>query len=68
MPDSHPTTDRLLVSAAEAARLLSISPRTLWSMTASGELPHVRVRRRVLYAVDDLRRWIDGLKERGCQP
>lgn len=62
------TPDRLLVSAAEAARLLSISPRTLWSMTTSGELPCVRVRRRVLYAVADLREYVDAKKEGGCRP
>jgi len=49
---------KLLLTATEAARVLSVSPRTLWSMTASGELPVVRVRRSVRYSVDALREWI----------
>jgi len=49
---------KLLLTATEAARVLSVSPRTVWSMTASGELPVVRVRRAVRYSVDALREWI----------
>ena len=48
----------LLVDAKRAAAMLGIGIRTLWSITKEGELPHVRIRRRVLYSVDDLKRWI----------
>lgn len=48
----------LLVDAKRAAVMLSIGTRTLWSLTKAGEIPHVRIRSRVLYAVEDLRRWI----------
>ena len=52
--------DRLLLSARDAAAALSISERTLWSITAPrGDLPCVRVGQRILYGVDDLRAWID---------
>ena len=61
-----PTTP-LLLSANKAARMLSISPRTLWTMTASGEMPCVRIRGRVLYDVEDLRAYIEAKKERRCQ-
>lgn len=48
-----------LLNPAQAAKLLSISPRTLWTLTNSGELPSVRPRpRQVRYAVDDLRAFI----------
>src|SRR5207244_2425171 len=58
--------ERLLLSPAEAARALSISPRTLWSLTAPrGPISVVRCGRSVRYAPDDLRRWIDAQTERG---
>ncbi len=61
---SSTTPERLLVSATEAARMLSISPRTLWSLTRDGEIPCVRVRHRVLYDLADLRAYIEVKKER----
>ncbi len=51
---------RLLLSAREAANSLGICEKTLWATTAPrGDLPCVRIGRRVLYFVDDLRAWID---------
>ncbi len=55
----------LLVDATRAAAMLSIGSRTLWSMTIAGEIPHVRIRSRVLYPVEDLRRWINHRKRGG---
>ncbi len=49
---------RALLTAKEAAGVLSISPRLLWSLTASGEIPCVRIRRAVRYDSDDLDKWI----------
>ncbi len=54
MTQTSHTTERRLVSAREAATYLGVSARTLWSLTASGEIPHVRIRRRVLYDLSDL--------------
>jgi len=57
---------RLLLSSQEAAAALSICQKTLWSITRPrGDLPCVRIGRRVLYAVDELRRWIDAQKKGG---
>ena len=55
----------LLLNAKEAAEALAISPRKLWGMTASGEIPHVRIDRSVRYPVDDLKRWINEQKTGG---
>lgn len=52
-------SDKLLIDAREAARLLSISPRSLWSLTKGGAIAHVRAGRRVLYSPADLAAWID---------
>ena len=46
----------------EAARMLSISPRTLWEWTRAGIIPCARVgtgkRKTVLYSVADLQAWL----------
>ena len=49
----------LLLTAKQAAETLSISTRKLWSLTAAGEIPHVRIGRSVRYPVDALKNWID---------
>ena len=62
------TPIRLLLSPQEAARALGVSERTLWSLKASGEIPHVRLGRCVRYPVADLQRWIDEHKNGGATP
>ena len=52
MSDTSPA--KLLLTAKEAARLLSISPRTLWSLTQSGVIPCVRWGRLVRYRYSTL--------------
>jgi excisionase family DNA binding protein len=56
----HETRDALLVGPKEAARLLSVSPRTLWAMTFEQEdpLPYVRLGRLVRYSPSDLQAWL----------
>lgn len=49
---------RLALRPREAARALAIGERLLWSMTNRGELPCVRIGRRVLYPVAALERWL----------
>jgi predicted DNA-binding transcriptional regulator AlpA len=55
------TNERLLVKAVEAARLLSVSEKTLWSLTAPrGPIPVVRIgERSIRYSVAALQRWIE---------
>jgi len=55
----------LVVSAREAANLLGVSPRTIWSLTASGELPHARIGRRVVYPVAELEQWLESRSRDG---
>jgi excisionase family DNA binding protein len=46
----------------EAAKVLGVSPRTLWLWTKAGIVPHVRVglgrRKIILYPLDELRSWL----------
>ena len=63
--ESSPTKPALLLTPQQAADALAISPRKLWSLTASGEIPCVRLGRCVRYPLDDLRRWINEQKKGG---
>ena len=57
----------LLVAPSEAARMLAVSPRKLWSMTFEDEpgLPYVRCGRLVRYSPGDLERWIEAQRRGG---
>jgi excisionase family DNA binding protein len=43
-----PTDGRLAVTVAEAARMLGISRTLAYELVARGELPHVRLGRRIV--------------------
>ncbi len=58
---------RILLTPQQAAEALAISPRKLWGMTSSGEIPHVRLGRSVRYPIADLQRWIDRQKKGGIE-
>ena len=53
----------ILLTPQQAAESLAISQRKLLSLTASGEVPHVRLGRCLRYPVDDLQRWIEQKKK-----
>ena len=56
---TDPKPNRELVALAEAARLLTISPRTLRGLIARGQIPVVHVTdRRLAIHPDDLDRYI----------
>ena len=60
----------LLVSEAEAARILGLGKRKMWELGNRGEngdhdgVPRVRVGRRVLYDIIDLSAFVDRQKGR----
>ena len=49
----------LALKPIDAARAIGISTRLLWSMTNRGEIPCVRIGRRVVYPLHLLREWLD---------
>jgi len=53
------------VSVDQAAAILGISKRKLWSLKAGGEIPSVRIGASVRFAVVDLRAWVDKLRAEG---
>ena len=55
----------LLLTVPQAAEALAISQRTLWSLTTSGDIPHVRIGRSVRYLKSDLEAWVAGCRKGG---
>ena len=54
----------LLITAAELAKLLRVSTRTLWRLRSAGDLPEtVRLGGAVRRRLDEIRNWIAG----GCR-
>jgi excisionase family DNA binding protein len=58
IPNEAHTTLTPLLTVREAADVLRVSERTLWTLTHSGELRAVRVGRSVRYDQSDLASWI----------
>lgn len=60
MPDANPALSLRYLRTAEAARYLSLSPRTLEKHRTYGTGPAYRkIGGRVVYAVADLKAWAD---------
>ena len=60
------TSTKLLYSEIEAAQMLGISARTMFNMRQDKQVPHIRVRNRVMYSPAALAKWIEG-KEQGVK-
>lgn len=59
METGSATPEPLAVGRREAAAMLGISERLLWTWTNAKTIPHVRIGTRVLYPVEELRRWLE---------
>ncbi|HEX5103218.1 MAG TPA: helix-turn-helix domain-containing protein [Pirellulaceae bacterium] len=57
-PDASAREETLLLDERTTARLLGVSSRTLWTLSAAGEIPFVRIGRRKLYSRETLVNWI----------
>jgi excisionase family DNA binding protein len=55
----------LLITPRQASAMLSISERTLWTLTKKGDIPVIRIGRAIRYALRDLEGWIEDKKQRG---
>jgi predicted site-specific integrase-resolvase len=71
MSDAKQAVEPIAVGSKQAAEILGISERTLWTLTDAGEIPCIRYSatgaKRVtkLYRVADLRAWADAKAEEG---
>lgn len=55
----------LLWDARTTAEALGVSPRKLWSMTASGEIPSLKLGRLVKYRPEDVQAYLASLERSG---
>jgi excisionase family DNA binding protein len=55
--------DQPLLSIAEVARLLKLSPKRVRRLVARGSLPCYRIGRLVRFAPGDVFRWLEARKE-----
>ena len=59
------TVEPMLLTTRQAARTLSVSERTLYSLREAGEIRAVRVSKRgVRYSIDDLREYVRRASEK----
>jgi excisionase family DNA binding protein len=59
MYKTKPSMPPKFLTRHEAAGLLRISDRTLYSLTKNGQVPYIRLGQRcVRYPVDELERWL----------
>ena len=56
---------KLLLTARETAKALSISERKLWNLTNENEIPAIRFGRSVRYAIEDIQLWIETKRNEG---
>jgi excisionase family DNA binding protein len=52
--------ERLTASTVEAAKMIGVSPGMIAKLTRQGKLTGKKIGRRVLYSIQELRRFIDG--------
>ena len=58
-----------LVNSRDAARMLAISPRTLWRLGATGKIPRLKVGGCVRFSVEAIDDYIEKQQEvAACQP
>jgi excisionase family DNA binding protein len=48
----------LALRRRDAARLLGLSERALWTLTNRGDVPHVRLGKSIRYPVEALQTWL----------
>jgi hypothetical protein len=58
-PGHHLPPLPLAMRPIVAARAIGVSPRTLWSLTQRGEIPHAKVGRVTVYPTAALLRWLE---------
>jgi excisionase family DNA binding protein len=58
MSVASPAPTPLLIDLRAAAKLLSLSTRTVWQMATDGALPSTRIGRRLLFSTAALERFV----------
>ncbi|MEW4371790.1 helix-turn-helix domain-containing protein [Paenibacillus kandeliae] len=51
---------KITLSVNEAAELLGVSTTTIYNMVRDNQIPHMRVRARIIFHRDTIESWIGG--------
>ncbi|RUS47672.1 helix-turn-helix domain-containing protein [Cohnella sp. AR92] len=51
---------KLTISVSEVAEMVGVSTGTIYTMARENQLPHVRVRGRILFYRDNIEKWLRG--------
>lgn len=51
---------RVTMTVSETALMVGVSPTTIREMVRQGQIPHVRVRSRILFHADVIDEWLRG--------
>ncbi|MHA0855894.1 helix-turn-helix domain-containing protein [Paenibacillus sp. CMAA1364] len=51
---------KITLSVAETAQLIGVSTATIYTMARQNEIPHVKVRGRILFHRDMIEQWVRG--------
>lgn len=51
---------KITLEVKEVAELIGVSPTTIYNMAREGQIPHVRVRARILFHRDVIESWLRG--------
>lgn len=58
---------RKTITAQEAADYIGVHIDTIYTMVRQKEIPHIRVRRRILFKTDTLDAWMNQQESNSCK-
>lgn len=59
--------ERMTMTAIEVARLLGVSKDLVYEMARKGQIPHIRVRRRLLFRRESIEQWIEAQERKSVE-
>lgn len=59
---------KLTLSVREVAELIGVSQTTIYTMVREGQIPHVRVRGRIIFHRETIEKWLSGELQQQQQP
>lgn len=68
MKNRDKTSDALVLTPIEAAKILRIGRGTVYEQIRTGSIPHIRMGRKILVPKVALMRMLEGAKGNGSQP
>lgn len=58
---------RKTLTAQEIAEYIGVHVDTIYTMVRQGQIPHVRVRRRILFSIETIDSWMRDLEQKSLE-